>query len=219
MSNNNNGQVQYAGFWTRWFAEFTDIAIWWSLCFIGVFLLSRFGSGSAVDFIYNALWLAVCVIFIFPLVRTVIHPLLISSLGGGLGKLVFGLQIVRGDGPKLTYKNALFREYLAKIASNALFGLGYYWIFRTEKKQGWHDSLADTYVVKKHNGIITGLAVLTIMLITEFSLVYVSAANFAKNDTLKYDLTTLVTQISQEGADELPVLEDVDTGVSPVVDY
>jgi hypothetical protein len=43
-------------------------------------------------------------------------------------------------------------------------GLGYYWMYKNPQKQAWHDSLAGTYVVKKHSGFFTGLMVLILLI-------------------------------------------------------
>ena len=194
----NNSQTNYAGFWIRWFAQGLDILIWSTVFFLSLYLLSAFGSSGLSVFIPGFLWFLLSVIFISGPVKLLIQPLLINKFGGGLGKLACGLEITREDGSRLTYKNGLFREYVAKIASNALLGLGYYWIFKTPNKQGWHDSLSGTYVVKKHNGLLTGIMVLILFLAIEVGLVYKSIDNFKGSKTLQYDFATLITQIRQD---------------------
>ena len=198
----SNNQTTYAGFWLRWFAQATDGAIW-SINFFGaLYLLSAYGSSNVEAFVPNLLWFLLYILFCAGFLRFFAHPLLISKTGAGFGKLVYGLKIVRLDGAALTYKNALFREFIAKIASNALLGLGYYWIFKTPQKQAWHDSLAGTYVVKKHNGFFAGLMTLILFLAIDGGLVYKTFDNFKNNKTLQYDITTLVTQIQQDFSKE-----------------
>ena len=195
---NSNNQTAYAGFWLRWFAQGVDIIIWSLNFFIPLYLLSVFGSVDVATFVPSFLWFLLYVILCAGLVKFFVHPLLISRIGAGFGKLACGLQIVRLDGSSLTYKNALFREFIAKIASNALLGLGYYWIFKTPQKQAWHDSLAGTYVIKKHHGFFAGLMVLLLFFAVNAGLAYKAFDNFRTNKTLHYDLATLVTQIQQD---------------------
>lgn len=203
MDNNNNSQTNYAGFWIRWFAQGVDALIWSLNFFAPLYLLSVFGSAGLNTFILGFLWFLLYVLFVSGLIKFFLHPYLISKIGGGLGKLVCGLEIINQNGSRLTYKNALFREFIAKIASNALLGLGYYWIFKTPQKQGWHDSLAGTYVVKKHNGFFAGLMMLILFLAINGGLAYKSFDNFRNAKTLQYDLFTLTTQLQQDLSKEI----------------
>jgi uncharacterized RDD family membrane protein YckC len=194
MDNNNN----YAGFWIRYFAQLIDGVIWSLNFFVSLYLLSAFGSANVNTFIPDLLWFLIYVVFVAGLIKFFLHPWLISKMGGGVGKLVCGLEIINQDSSCLTYKNALFREFIAKIASNGLLGLGYYWIMKTPQKQGWHDSLAGTYVIKKHNGFFTGLMILILFLAIDGGLIYKSFENFRSAKTLQYDIVTLITQIQQD---------------------
>ena len=174
----NNSQTNYAGFWIRWFAQAVDTLIWLTDFFVPLYLLSMFGSNSIDSFVPGFLWFLLYVLFAGGLVKFFLHPYLISKIGGGLGKLVCGLEITNQDGSRLTYKNALFREFIAKIASNALLGYGYYAIFKHPQKQAWHDSLAGTYVIKKYNGFLSGLMVMILFLAINGGLAYKSFDNF-----------------------------------------
>ena len=194
----DNTNYNYAGFWIRWFAQVIDTIIWSLNFFIPLYLLSVLGSVDVATFVPSFLWFLLYVILYAGFVKFLVHPFLISRIGAGFGKLACGLQIVRFDGSSLTYKNALFREFIAKIASNALLGLGYYWIFKTPQKQAWHDSLAGTYVIKKHHGFFAGLMVLLLFFAVNAGLAYKAFDNFRTNKTLHYDLATLVTQIQQD---------------------
>lgn len=72
-----------------------------------------------------------------------------SAMKGTLGKKVCGLVVVDQDGEGLNLGVALFRS-LGKILSVYLWGLGTFSIFWTDGKQGLHDLLAKTYVVRKN---------------------------------------------------------------------
>jgi uncharacterized RDD family membrane protein YckC len=61
------------------------------------------------------------------------------------GKRVIGVRVVRTDGKRLKFGNALRRE-IGYVISAILF-LGYLWILFDNRRQGFHDKLAGTMVV------------------------------------------------------------------------
>ncbi len=196
-------QLDYAGFWLRYLAQMVDSAIWSLNFFMPLYLLSALGTANVEVFVPGFLWFILYILMAGPLIKFFVHPWLISHTGAGLGKMICGMEIINQDESRLTYKNAVFREYIAKIASNALLGLGYYWIFRNPQRQGWHDGLAGTYVIKKHNGALTGLMALIIMIVMIFGLGYKAFDNFRNAKTLQYDIMTLVTQVQQDFTETL----------------
>lgn len=66
-------------------------------------------------------------------------------LGQTPGKLLIGLRIARIDGRPLTVRRALLR-YVGYWLSAIPLGLGFFWVLVDERRQGWHDKLAGTYV-------------------------------------------------------------------------
>jgi uncharacterized RDD family membrane protein YckC len=74
----------------------------------------------------------------------------VNLKGQTVGKRVMELKIIREDGKPLTYQDALLR-YLGYIVSVIPLFLGYFWIIWDDKKQGWHDKIAKTYVIKDEN--------------------------------------------------------------------
>jgi uncharacterized RDD family membrane protein YckC len=67
--------------------------------------------------------------------------------GTTIGGVVLKLQVVRHDGGSLTFLVALVRG-LAAALSAAVFFLGFFWIGWDRDKQGWHDKIAGTVVVR-----------------------------------------------------------------------
>lgn len=65
-----------------------------------------------------------------------------------LGKMVFGVEVVRANGEALTFGRATGRHF-AKWISYYLMLVGYIIAAFTLKKQGLHDFICDTVVVKK----------------------------------------------------------------------
>jgi uncharacterized RDD family membrane protein YckC len=61
------------------------------------------------------------------------------------GKQVMGLRIVRTNGQRLTFRSATVR-WLGYAISAILF-LGYLWVLVDNRRQGFHDKLARTFVV------------------------------------------------------------------------
>ena len=68
--------------------------------------------------------------------------------GQTLGKKAMGIKVVKEDGKPLGYSEAVVR-YVGYIISIIPLGLGYFWVIWDEKKQGFHDKIAKTLVVKE----------------------------------------------------------------------
>lgn len=70
-----------------------------------------------------------------------------STSGQTLGKTMLGLKVVDRAGSPLSTGKAVLR-YLGYLISAAIFSLGFVWIAFDQKRQGWHDKIAGTYVVE-----------------------------------------------------------------------
>jgi uncharacterized RDD family membrane protein YckC len=72
-----------------------------------------------------------------------------SSNGGGqtLGMRVLDLKVVRTDGSALTLTQALIR-YVGLFVSFICLAIGVIWVAFDADKQGWHDKIAGTYVIR-----------------------------------------------------------------------
>jgi uncharacterized RDD family membrane protein YckC len=123
-----------AGFWERMGAAFLDMV---AVGFITGFAhgslgyLLRFLNGPPVFFIvalayFAGLW---------------------AWKGTTIGGIVLKLHVVRHDGGPLTFLVALVRG-LAAAFSAVVFFLGFFWIGWDREKQGWHDKIAGTVVVR-----------------------------------------------------------------------
>jgi uncharacterized RDD family membrane protein YckC len=71
--------------------------------------------------------------------------------GTTVGGIVLGLKVVRLDGGPLTFVVALVRALAAAFAVIILF-LGFLWIAWDADKQGWHDRIAGTVVLRLPRG-------------------------------------------------------------------
>lgn len=63
------------------------------------------------------------------------------------GKMLLNLRVVKTDGGRLTDADAVLR-YLGYVLNGLALGLGWLWAVFDPNRQGWHDKLAKTYVVK-----------------------------------------------------------------------
>jgi hypothetical protein len=71
----------------------------------------------------------------------------VVAAGQTPGKLLMRIKIVHADGSPLTYYK-LFLRYFGYILSGVSASLGFIWIGIDQKRRGWHDFLAKTYVIE-----------------------------------------------------------------------
>jgi len=127
--------VNYAGFWLRLVAAFID----------GLILLIPFGVCAGMAGTKNEL----LGFFLMWIVGLVYFAYLESSLRmSTFGKQAVGLIVTNMDGSQLTFQQAAIR-YGGKLLSLVILYMGFIMIGFTEKKQGLHDMIAKTVVVKK----------------------------------------------------------------------
>ena len=126
--------VDYAGFWIRFAAWIIDTVIVW-LGIVALSALSLFGGFYTASF---------PVLLLGPLY----FVLLTGLRGQTLGKMAVGIRVVGRDGqaPGLGY--AALREIVGKFVSGIAFLIGFLWIAWDGRKQGWHDKIAGTHVVR-----------------------------------------------------------------------
>jgi uncharacterized RDD family membrane protein YckC len=116
-----------AGFWERMGAAFLDVVL--------VGILSGLVGGSPVGFLvalayFAGMW---------------------TWKGTTVGGVVLNLKVVRLDGSPLTFAAALVRGLAAAFSVVVMF-LGFLWIAWDPEKQGWHDRIAGTVVVRLPRG-------------------------------------------------------------------
>lgn len=100
-------------------------------------------SNELTGFVYMVLGLGLAVIVI-----TTLYYTLMTARGATVGKKVFGMKVVREDGAPIGFGRSLLRHTVGYWVSAAVFGLGFIWIGFDPHKQGWHDKIAGTYVVR-----------------------------------------------------------------------
>jgi uncharacterized RDD family membrane protein YckC len=94
--------------------------------------------------------------YLFGLLLPLAYFFVFWVLGGQtVGMGIAGVQVVSTAGTRVTALAALLRlvGYAASILS---LGLGFVWSLADERRQGWHDKLAGTYVVYRRQPRLRG---------------------------------------------------------------
>ena len=141
--------VEYAGFWVRTGATVLDTII---LMFITAPVAWLIYRGNLMDYLSleltgnpPMLWADLLLNYGLPFVYTMIVWMLWSA---SPGKILLGLKIVDADsGHKLTIKQSILR-YVGYFPAIMVFGIGLIWVAFDKRKQGWHDKMANTVVIR-----------------------------------------------------------------------
>ncbi|MGQ9518886.1 MAG: protein kinase domain-containing protein [Candidatus Fervidibacter sp.] len=143
--------ISLAPFWLRALAFTLDILIWsaaaWMLTFGYAFLLSVAGNED-----FGWIWSQIeqrnvfsfTLVLGFPIYRSLAHTLTDRTIG----KAMVGLKIFVKDGRPCGFWRALGRE-VALLFSLAPCFMGALWTIFDPHKQGWHDLIVGTFVVRE----------------------------------------------------------------------
>lgn len=74
--------------------------------------------------------------------------------GATLGKRAFHLRVVTTTYERPDWSTVFYREVVGRILAGASLLIGYLWAAFDKNRQGWHDKVADTYVMKKVRPIL-----------------------------------------------------------------
>lgn len=141
----NQQPLQYVGFWIRVAASLIDSILLILITLPLLYILmgaSAFdpeagpGAGGVVAMFIN---------YLLPIIAVITFWVLKSATPG---KMLFQATIVdakTGNKPSI---GQFIGRYFAYIPSTLIFGLGCFWIIWDKRKQGWHDKLAGTVVVR-----------------------------------------------------------------------
>ena len=137
-----NTEIRYAGFWSRTFATVID-SIWlygiiytilWFL--IGPDIFNPDASYTMTQFIIE---------WVIPLIVVMAFWIVKSATPG---KMLFQMRIVDAESFQPVSPARLLVRYLAYFISMLPLGLGFLWVAWDKKKQGWHDKIARTVIVR-----------------------------------------------------------------------
>lgn len=137
---------QYAGFWIRFLATLIDAVI------IGVLI------AIPLTYIYGSqYWFAedpvlvrgtwdLILNYVVPIVLTIFFWLQFRATPG---KMLTCIQVVDADTLQtMSLKQSVIR-YFSYIISTLPLGLGFIWVAFDQRKQGWHDKIANSLVIKE----------------------------------------------------------------------
>lgn len=146
--------MQYAGFWIRVAAYLIDFLI---TAFIGgiigmVFGVAAVGTGTDLSDPFGAANSALNLVSILVGVAY-FAGLESSSWQGTIGKKAVGLVVTDMNGNRISFLRALGR-YVGKFLSAMIIFIGFIMVGFTERKQGLHDMIASTLVLKGQPGMV-----------------------------------------------------------------
>ncbi len=141
----NNETTQFGGFWIRVGAYFIDLVVLIvptllvSFLVVSVYATRGQAMIEIIDLISS--------LIIWWIYFAILHS---SKWQASIGKKVVGLKVSDKSGNRISFARATGR-YFATILSTVTFCIGYMMVGWTKNKQGLHDMIAETYVIRSEN--------------------------------------------------------------------
>jgi uncharacterized RDD family membrane protein YckC len=144
--------MRYAGFWVRLWAVIVDFLIFLPFGFAQTVFEKLMDKGSVGGASSNIL-LAYVLFLIAGFVIQWLYSACFESGGWQAtpGKRLMGLRVTDLQGDRISFVRATGR-YFSKILSSLILCIGYIMVGVTDKKQGLHDKIADTLVLRGKAG-------------------------------------------------------------------
>ena len=148
-------QSPYAGFWSRAAARLIDLVLIFAIYEL-VYIADRLGtdaglwpgSGLGEDETLEGLSLPnvlrLAFFFAFPVFY---YVYLHGSCGQTFGKMALRIKVINENGTPLGYKKAFLR-WLGYFLCDLTFNIGYLWAAFDPRKQGLHDKVCKTLVLR-----------------------------------------------------------------------
>jgi uncharacterized RDD family membrane protein YckC len=133
----------FAGFWRRFWASVLDTALIWLI--IGPILVGVYGweyftmdalIAGPIDFL---------VAWVLPSIAVILFWIYKAATPG---KMAIGARIIAANGGRASNAQLIGRYFAYVLSALPLF-VGFIWVAFDARKQGWHDKLAGTLVVRK----------------------------------------------------------------------
>jgi uncharacterized RDD family membrane protein YckC len=150
---------RFGGFWRRLLAFFIDKIILFLvsliLFLIGLLALAlggvSFGHFATTGNLPGRMGLFMAVYSITTFLTGMVYfTWFHGTIGQTPGKMLFGLRVIQISGEKMTLGIAFLR-CVGYLVSGLVLWLGFIWIAFDGKKQGWHDKIAATLVIRVGN--------------------------------------------------------------------
>jgi uncharacterized RDD family membrane protein YckC len=143
--------IGYAGFWVRFVAYFIDNIITSLLSMLGGFFLGVVigvsGAGNGNQAQVQSVSFVVGMAFGFAVALFYFAGMESSASQATLGKMAMGLKVTDLYGRRISFGRAAGR-FVGKMVSGLILCVGYLMIAFTDKKQGLHDIMANTLVLR-----------------------------------------------------------------------
>lgn len=138
-----------AGFWIRVVASLVDGVVLVILQVILSLLLGVVTAGVSTDINEQGLTALSLVYSLFGTILSMSYYVFFTGYCGQTpGKMAVRVKVIRTDGHEISFGRSFFREILGKFVSSIILGIGYLMVAFDSQKQGLHDKIADTYVIK-----------------------------------------------------------------------
>ncbi|WP_218397287.1 RDD family protein [Alteromonas lipotrueae] len=136
----------YAGFGIRFGASIIDTLLLLAITFPLLHLIYGNGYWTAEDSVVGIV--DVLISYVLPLIATILFWVYKSATPG---KMVLNVKVVHAKtGSAPTIRQSIIR-YIGYYVSIFPLGLGFLWVLWDTKKQGWHDKMAGTVVIRPKN--------------------------------------------------------------------
>lgn len=135
----NDTDYEYAGFWVRFWATLVDSLI---LLVISLPLLIPFYDSMSVNFLVSWIFPAAWAVWFW------------SRKGASPGKMALSLQVLDAKSGAIPSLKQSIGRYLAYFVAMLPLFIGVFWVIFDPRKQGWHDKLAGTVVVRKRAPVV-----------------------------------------------------------------
>ena len=148
MEDKKMEEMEKMGFFPRLVAYIIDdiivvVGIW---IVFAIFGLSGYAAGQvtteAAFTVLNGIGLIIALVWAFGY-----FIFFWSTRGQTPGKMIMGIKIVPTGGGPVTVGKAILRLIGYAVSAIVIY-LGFLWVIWDKDKQGWHDKIAGTYVVK-----------------------------------------------------------------------
>lgn len=138
------GEVQYSGFWIRVLAALLDSV--WILLLTFTLVWMIYGAIYFESTEFSQGYVDILISWVLPFILTMLFWYYRSATPG---KMILGIKIVDADTLEKASTGKLLLRYLGYYIAMLPLFIGIFWVGWDSRKQGWHDKIAGTLVIKQ----------------------------------------------------------------------
>lgn len=139
----STNETEYAGFWIRVLASIIDTVL--ILIIVMPIMLAVYGEEYFNSTSLFVGWVDFLLSWVAPAIAVILFWI---NRKGTPGKLALSLHVVDAKTQQTLTPGQCIGRYLGYYVSMIPLGLGLIWVGFDAKKQGWHDKLAGTVVIR-----------------------------------------------------------------------